>query len=1276
MRKSSEMRVLFLMCCLFSLGSLDEAPNLRLVTSHLSVVSRLASGICIQNELSEKKTTETQVVANMIQSNNPKVLEDIKGTQSSEASKKLTDLSGVLKSIGPATIEKSHQLRKTLETLPDLLNQVDQVETASQKTLTDDLKKNAAAITGGKIDIRETSVGKYNLIFIANVLEHIFDESLTEVPTDDTEIFKLKSSILRFRTEMDGYQAYVDNLKKYKNESLVTDLLAFTSLNLDEVLEPVKELEDFAMKYDRSKLGTSHMIVWLKALVEEIDKVEASNFLNIQEDMDALLKDLDSLFPVAKDLSKVEMGSKSTQLSDIFKTDLSSPWFLENFAEKEKKSLEKLKTALAPLESFNGKVIQVIQGLTDFSTNYDEFKVYSLRRVVKKVKDSIEKANEYKKFSSTIKKAVENSVACLETSALKYPRKEINLNEFNKAYTLSMDLHKKITFMQESVDQALAIPEIENVAILDLLKAEISDDVNKKGFRMTTDEAWEIIGKMRNVTDAKAFVENFLKAGNLLAEVDSSGLDKLLAETMDFEIVQTTQDILKNTNVITGLQCLKNGNDSVFNPEHSLKLMEFVDKFRSLKEEDILEAIGILEKMGKIKEGLVNLEMKKSKRAAGKTAEKELLKFENLKKISTDLEQGVDTLKNILKVVDKKEKVLAATNFGEKVDRAVLMIRMPPMQSVWTPTTRQKIQKVYTEIEQLEKATVDYTKAQELETIFGIMKNATIVNGLELDTNLFQNTVPSSLEASSDSDVRAAAPTFKELGSLDLNFVAHHSSLNAAAMTFEPLRKFFDDFFGIDRSPHKNASAQQQQDAGSTAGPQSIHLLLLSGLIILLLVLFIVIVFCYKRKSRLRKLNYKETWRHLRFLIEGAVTKNEGTQYTQLHLAVLRKRYDEVKRLVKNGAYVDVHCFGKINETPLHTAVSNKSTEIVKLLIKSGADLNALDGNYETPLDRAKSNKEIQKILKDSQNKKIRKNLPQVLPVDKYKIFIDEDVKGKKDFAEHFKANIVTKIDKATHVIVKTGKGKTYEMDKEDPSALKVLAAVCSPKLLMSSDWMAASLEKSKNFRDDHLYQVQKIKFNGKTYKGIDDIQLAHSKLEVPFLTNTIVYFDQADLHTIDWSGLKGIASELGAQTVDEFPVMQGMMSGQCPYYREDLGHIFVVYNQSNAEKMTTMYPILKTEKAYTFLEKDEFIALILNREVSHKKLKGIKGGKKDSKSKQSKSKSSEKSGDSYRTTGGTTRGTTGGNSASGSVTPANGSATPTPISNTPSAAEEHKSDV
>ncbi|MBN9289432.1 MAG: hypothetical protein BGO43_10530 [Gammaproteobacteria bacterium 39-13] len=82
--------------------------------------------------------------------------------------------------------------------------------------------------------------------------------------------------------------------------------------------------------------------------------------------------------------------------------------------------------------------------------------------------------------------------------------------------------------------------------------------------------------------------------------------------------------------------------------------------------------------------------------------------------------------------------------------------------------------------------------------------------------------------------------------------------------------------------------------------------------------------------------------------------------YSEMHLAILDKNIDEIKRLIKqNPGLLDIGEFA--GNTPLHLAVMQEELEIVKMLVLQGANIDALNNEEFSPIVYA--NKEIKRFL-------------------------------------------------------------------------------------------------------------------------------------------------------------------------------------------------------------------------------------------------------------------------------------------------------------------------
>uniref|UniRef100_A0A1I7UNS4 WSN domain-containing protein n=1 Tax=Caenorhabditis tropicalis TaxID=1561998 RepID=A0A1I7UNS4_9PELO len=729
------MRVFLFVFSFLSLVSLEEAPNLRQITNHLSVVSRLTTGICIQNDLLENKITRNQVISELESSN--------------VTFGHLEDFSSILESFGKSFLDNHDVVRQRLRILSEFLEKAEFIESASQASLTEEFRTKAAEVTDGKVKIDGIISKDVKLVRFSDFLRLILDESMTEIPTKPDDVFKLKNAILTLSEELEGYKNYITELKDY--EKTFVSLFEIESFEMDTILKPVKELTVLAVNYTRSRLVGVETISWMKLLKDQSENVESSKILNSHELMNNLIEELDQLFPLVKNLSTVKLNSKPAHLTKIFETDLTEKWFLEKFAEGEQKYMDKLKSSLTLLQNFVGKMKTVVEEIEEFSSNSSEFKMLSFKRIVLKTQKIIEKMNEFNDASSVISDSLANSIECLETNQIAHSQKPVNLTKFKEVYEFSLDFQKEIIRVHESMKKVLAETEIENFAILDELKTSIiGDEFNMKS---NETEVWTLVEEIREFAKDKKIFSAIQETGKIITELSESKLEEMLEEIIDFNVISETQEVFSDTNFTQALSCLKDTNNTVFDASFSFKLMNLVEKVEEMNGNDILETTDILKNVERIKTSLNKLEdsSRKKKRDATESGEKQLLKLDNSKKSVEDLEKGVSVLTNIIEVVDRKEPILASTNFDDKVHNAITSIRIPPMISVWTPQIREKMKKTIEEIEELEKIASE-SGIKDLQSEFAVLNNATIVNGLILNTKYFKELIPNNLASSKDQE--------------------------------------------------------------------------------------------------------------------------------------------------------------------------------------------------------------------------------------------------------------------------------------------------------------------------------------------------------------------------------------------------------------------------------------------------------------------------------------------------------------------------------------------
>ncbi|WP_341811095.1 ankyrin repeat domain-containing protein [Wolbachia endosymbiont (group A) of Andrena bucephala] len=137
----------------------------------------------------------------------------------------------------------------------------------------------------------------------------------------------------------------------------------------------------------------------------------------------------------------------------------------------------------------------------------------------------------------------------------------------------------------------------------------------------------------------------------------------------------------------------------------------------------------------------------------------------------------------------------------------------------------------------------------------------------------------------------------------------------------------------------------------------------------------------YERDEKGRTaLHYAVEVKTVRLLIEKGVDVNAADVrgHTALHLAIMEKRLETVRELIKSGGNVNAEEYGN-KCTPLHLACMVGEKEIVEELVKAGAEIEQADKFGITAMDYAKNSKEITEILK-KETDRIEKLFEQIEP--------------------------------------------------------------------------------------------------------------------------------------------------------------------------------------------------------------------------------------------------------------------------------------------------------
>lgn len=81
-----------------------------------------------------------------------------------------------------------------------------------------------------------------------------------------------------------------------------------------------------------------------------------------------------------------------------------------------------------------------------------------------------------------------------------------------------------------------------------------------------------------------------------------------------------------------------------------------------------------------------------------------------------------------------------------------------------------------------------------------------------------------------------------------------------------------------------------------------------------------------------------------------------------IFLAIINQDLEKLKRILAENENKKINFTDEEGNTPLHFAsdrATEKTSSIIQFLLKSGCDPQAVNGRFETPLDRAKQNNNI-----------------------------------------------------------------------------------------------------------------------------------------------------------------------------------------------------------------------------------------------------------------------------------------------------------------------------
>lgn len=192
----------------------------------------------------------------------------------------------------------------------------------------------------------------------------------------------------------------------------------------------------------------------------------------------------------------------------------------------------------------------------------------------------------------------------------------------------------------------------------------------------------------------------------------------------------------------------------------------------------------------------------KSKRAAKKT-------LQNAEKLSKELSEGVEIIRNLAEVQKKQSEVQKLVAAEAAISTAVSAVKDPTKKAhidkIWNGAMKQALKQLPGTVDKLEKSIEKRPETiSDYEKVFASAKSLSYpnINTKDLGSALDTITDPPGIQS-----------TLHSVATLDLQFVDTEKRLTAASGALAPLLKFFDEVFAEDGE----VNAQKQSAAAAVA---------------------------------------------------------------------------------------------------------------------------------------------------------------------------------------------------------------------------------------------------------------------------------------------------------------------------------------------------------------------------------------------------------------------------------------------------------------------------
>ncbi|CAI2350128.1 unnamed protein product [Caenorhabditis sp. 36 PRJEB53466] len=1109
--------------------------NLELVTRDLSILARTINGISIQAELVNANSSSKylNVVSELIGAYSGSSLGKVDILKTRFLADSLAQFARSVANVQAVQVDVA-AVTSVVEMFGSMS---DKLEVISSVVSADPSEEFKNRINEVKIKTVNSFVDFFNVSTIetaSGYLAQILDLRSTHFG-DLTKVF---NAIQAFKKDIGSLKSKLGQLSAYE-----TELAALLKLSgCKDTLENVIKVSQFAQYYKANftSFQTLKSILGGK-LGSEVSRLSpiAKNHSTINE-LGAVLKNIEKTVgstgkPRQTKEATAGLPNGIVDLEAML-ADLNGTWLRDAIGDGN--DIEPLRALLRPISDF----IAEMKPLAVSWKNVNDPKTLALFPQLSQL--LIDAANDGEVASSgDPSESIDLLVKCLVD--FKTITVDANLfQEFETTRNSLFSIDEAVSELKNALAEMAGMDELKagtNGSLAQVIAVIASDSVEIDNVDVTC-------SKIKNIENVRISSNNLQKIVKSLKLFPNVG--RLIETSPNWDAIEKMRKSLDGTGLLDVLKCI--GNET-FKANSVNKMLSFRTKLQAIKR--------MSSEIGAIKQHTLKVEELKSRLISVANVVKSMRRGSRRKSaangnvptnlarpqlVAQDFGKGVEVLRKLESVRKTQVVVMKILKSGARVSSAIDQTNV----TVWTEENKKGLEELVKKLSALNERAGRF-RSKDLLTLGEVFDEAATIRGVPIDSRLLIDPISTALANSADQTVKSAADDFKTVGALQLDYSNLQVDLTSARSTLKPLRTFFDELFGIKRLTTATDDDKSSADSSSfdwlTAGMIVIPLCGVAGVASLGYVTYRVVEkkhpFFWKQLFLSQKKLQEAYILQSRYLAFQEKMLEVGNVKSLLE-AVDRNDFESAAYFVNHGAWIDAP--HKVS-TCLHIAVENANPEMVELLIKNGANRGALNEDYKTPeqlvsnliaqeQDSTKKEqlKQIKSLFKSLNGKKFKRKVPDLLPIEHFKIFIMEDARDS-EFAQKFGNLITGDLSEATHVVVRTEDDGVYSPDGEQ--AINTIV-VFGRAMLMKDTWLTACIKSKKAMRDDYKYRVKEVRYIDVVYATVLAWHQSWHMKEVNFLYG--LHYAMKPTYVLNNQGASVPTSSPDGRHIDDFLAAHG----------------------------------------------------------------------------------------------------------------------------------------